>query len=61
MKDLTYSELLKIAEIGLHTHINDQSGKDSCKFCKEDLRHKIHFGMEIFKKETEHFKCMMED
>lgn len=59
MIDLTYPELLKIAEIGLHTHVNNQSDNDICKVCGEHLMHQIHFGMDRFKKETEHLKCMM--
>ena len=59
--DLTYTELIEIATKGLHTHGNNQTGTDICKYCGHDLRHPIHFGVEEFKKKTEHFKCMMEN
>lgn len=42
MENYDQEEIKDMIKFSRHIHVNDQSGKDTCKTCGHDLRHKIH-------------------
>jgi hypothetical protein len=58
IQQITYKELVEIAESGLHVHVKRQDGTDYCRKCGHDLRHPIHAGIKYFKEQTNSFLFM---